>query len=87
MEVERILQEELVDSRAARVSLTAFGNAIFAISLRVNVVATAREQDSMCSMKQSRNAILTLVKRDENGGDAGGMKRGEIGRQRTLVVG
>ena len=87
MQVERVLQKQLVHRGPARIGFAAFGDAIFAISLRVNVVAAAREQDALCTKEQPRNPILTLVKRDQNGGYAGGMERCEIRRQRALVIG
>jgi len=87
MKIESILQQEFIHCSASLVSFTALGNAIFAISLWVNVIAAARQENPMRTEEQPGNAIRTLVKRDENRGYAGGVESGKIGRQRTLVIG
>ena len=50
-------------------------------------IGAPRAADERGAKEQAGDAILTLVKRDENGGHSGGMECSEIRRQRTLVIG
>ena len=86
VEVKRILQEQLVHSRTAWICLPALRDAIFAISLWVNVITAAGQQDALNSQQQPGNAILALVKRNKNRSDSRGMECGKIRRQGSLVV-
>jgi len=61
VQAECILEEELVDGCPAGVGLAALGDAIFAISLWVDVIAAAGEQYSLYSGEQPGHAILALV--------------------------
>jgi hypothetical protein len=54
--------------------------------LRVNIITASWKKDALDGGEQARNAILAFVERNEDGGGSGGLKRGEIGRERALVV-
>jgi hypothetical protein len=61
VEAKGVLQQELVYGGARRVSGATFGDTGFAVSLRVNVVATARKQDPLNGEENAGNAILSLM--------------------------
>jgi len=86
LEIECILQQELVDGRAAGVGLATLWDRIFAKSLRVHIEAASRQQDALNPAKQPGNAVRPLVQRDNDGGYACGVKGGKIGGQGALVV-
>jgi hypothetical protein len=86
-EIERILQQELVNRRTAGIGPATVWNRIFAISLWVNIIATTREQDSLDSTEQPGYAVLTLVEGNYDWGRPGGVEGGKIRRQGALIVG
>jgi hypothetical protein len=86
MEVKGVLQQELVDGGAGRISGTAFRDTGVTVSFRVNVVATAWKQDPLNGEENAGNAILSFMKGNQNRCHAGGMEGGQIGRKRALVV-
>ena len=81
MEVEGVLQEQLVDGGAGGVGLTALGNWIFAISLWVNVVGAAGQQNSLHPCQQLRDLLLALVERNDHRRGSGSLQGGYILRQ------
>jgi hypothetical protein len=86
VEIERVLQQEFIDRRTARIDLAAFWNWIFAISSWVNIVSAAREQDSLDPEQQLGDAVPALMEWNYYRSRPSGMERGKIGWQRALVV-
>jgi hypothetical protein len=87
VQIEGVLQQELVDGCAGGIGWAAFGYTGFAISLRVNIVATTGKQDALNTEKDAGHAGLALMERHKNGRHSGGMKGGQIRRERALIVG
>ena len=87
MEVEGVLQQELIDGGAGGVGWATFGDAGFAISLWVNIIAASGKQDALDTKKNTGYSILPLMQRDQDGCHPGGMKGGQVGRKGTLIVG
>jgi hypothetical protein len=87
MEIESVLQEKFIHGGAAGVCLAALRDWIFAIPLWINVIAATWEQDSLHAEQEPGNTILTLVERHNYGRYPGRMESGEVGWQRTLVIG
>ena len=81
VEVEGVLKQQLIHGGPGRVGLAALGNWIFAKSLWVNIVAAARQQDSLHPDKQLGDAILALVQGNDNRRSPGGFKRSKVGWQ------
>jgi hypothetical protein len=86
LEVESVLEKQLVYGRSGRIRRAAFGDSCLAIPFRINIIATAGEQDSLDSQKQFGNAVLALVEGKYDWGCTGGFEGGKVRRQRTLVV-
>ena len=86
VETEGILNHELIDGGASGVGRAAGWDTIFAKSLRVYIVAAAGEQDALSTGEHAGDTVLALMERDDDGGSTGGLKRGQIERQRALVV-
>jgi hypothetical protein len=61
VQVESILQEQFIHGCAGRVRLSALGDWIFAISLWVNIIPAARQQDSLHTGKQPCDTILMFM--------------------------
>jgi hypothetical protein len=87
METKGILNQQLIDGRAARIGWPALRQPVFAISLRINVIPAAWQQNALHTSKQSRHTTLTLVKRDKNRRRSSGVQSGKISRQGALVIG
>jgi hypothetical protein len=66
------LKQKFVNSRARWVCLSALGQAVFAVPLRVDIEAAAGKQDSLYAGKEFGDAILTFMERHKDGGCAGG---------------
>ena len=86
MEAEGILEEKLIDCGAGGIRRAAGGDALFAKPLWVNIIAASRQEDAVGTGEESCNAVLAFMKWDKNGRGSGGLKGGEVGRERTLVV-
>ena len=82
VQVEGILQQQLVHRGAGRVGLTALGDRIFAISLRVHVESAARQQNPLHPGQQPGHAVLALMQRNNHRRGAGGIE----GRQDTAAA-
>ena len=85
--VECILKQQLVCRGPCRVCLSAFGNWIFAISLRVNITVTTGQQDSLYPREQPGYTVLPLMQRDQDRLRPCRMKGEEVLWQCALVIG
>ena len=65
VEIEGILEEQLIDGGAGRVGLTALGDRIFAISLRIHIVSAAGQQNSLHAGEQPGDAVLPLMQAEQ----------------------
>ncbi len=86
VEAESVLEEELIDGGAGRVIGAAGVDAILSKSLGVNIIAATWQQNPLRIGEQAGDALLALVERDDDGNGSGGLERGQVGRQGTLVV-
>jgi len=86
VQIKRVLQKKLVDSGARRVGWAAGGNGRFAVALGINIETAARKKNARNGGEYLGDALRTLMQRNDDCGRSGGLQRGEIRRERTLVV-
>jgi hypothetical protein len=86
VEIEGILEEQLIDGGAGWVCLTALGDWIFTIALRIHVESAPRQKNSLHGGEQTGDAILPLMEWNKDGCGAGGTKGSQIRRKRAVIV-
>ena len=86
MEVEGVLEEQLVDRGARGVGGIAGGDRSFAVALGVGVETAAGKENAVGGGEEFGDAIGALVEGDDDGDGAGGVERGDVGREGSLVV-
>jgi len=86
VQVEGVLEEEFVDGGTGGIVGAAFGDRSLTVTLRIDVVPAAGQQNTLDGGEQSGDAVGPLMEGHDDGGGSGGVKGGQIGRERALVV-
>src|SRR6185312_12566154 len=79
-------KEKLIDGGASRIGVATFGDATFAVVLRVDVEAAARKQHALRAGDEVCDALLQFGERNYNRQHSGGSERINIRSERALVV-
>src|SRR6185437_7091344 len=84
--IECILKQKLIDGSSGLVGFAAFGDANFAIALRIDIEPTAREQHALSAGKKLCNPRLQFGERNYNRQHSAGGHRVEIWCESALVI-
>src|SRR4029077_12868502 len=84
--IERVLEQQLVHRRTARIRRPTLRNSFFPISLWIDVEAAPWKQHTLNSLEQPGHAILALVQRNHYRRGSGRLQRRQILRQSALVI-
>jgi hypothetical protein len=86
VEIEGVLEQELVDGGAGSVGRPAGGDRFLAVALGVDVEAAAGKKDTLGTSEKASDALGGFVERNDHGVGASGSERGDVLRERALVV-